>query len=670
MLEAIREIGNEILGDGIDSKDNLLENLTLECPETIRGRKQHIVIINYNAVDKCIDVEFEEVSEETPKKYLWVGSADGSNSDQIYFTVRTNNIGHLLSQTIPNLLKRASENGAFYARLKMARDDLFRDLGFAKRNRYVLNGEKLGLLEEGYIAKCLENGRREGKKDKDLFKKIVKLLEKNLMKLIKNRTHLSKKEVALFSLRINNQPMADNPEYQSIIIKEKIDSLFQKDKKVCSCCNTFEPYTAKPKFAKAGSALGYYITDKIGFSSNLSGSYASRFVICKGCYQRLLVGEIFIRNELSSKLGGLNVYIVPKFLLPSGITPKQLSQWAEYIKFSFNSAKTFMGLEEFNERLEEFKEMETLHNNYSLNLFFWRSGTGAETKVLRLIVDVSPTKFTELTKTTNTIKDVSDKLLGESYRWHIDLQAIYYLIPLRVKKSKKETWLEYQKLLDLYDNIFCGRPVSYRFLIDQYIILARIYKFEQFDTYNIKKPERDKDGLITAILKANLFLFYLRKLNLLHEGKVMDYEHLNIAEDMKNFVREMQYDEEKVAMFLLGTLIGAIGNAQYSPQSPKKPILEKITFQGMNRNKLIRLTNEVFEKLIQYKQLPFCETQFYECKRLLDEKVNSWGLSDQENVFYILSGYAYATNRAMTAKRDKEKKVESKEGGEEQRNDN
>jgi len=616
MLEAIREIGNEILGDDIDSKDNLLENLTLECPETIRGRKQHIVIINYNAVDKCIDVEFEEVSEETPKKYLWVGSADGSNSDQIYFTVRTNNIGHLLSQTIPNLLKRASENGAFYARLKMARDDLFRDLGFAKRNRYVLNGEKLGLLEEGYIAKCLENGRREGKKDKDLFKKIVKLLEKNLMKLIKNRTHLSKKEVALFSLRINNQPMADNPEYQSIIIKEKIDSLFQKDKKVCSCCNTFEPYTAKPKFAKARSALGYYITDKIGFSSNLSGSYASRFVICKGCYQRLLVGEIFIRNELSSKLGGLNVYIVPKFLLPSGITPKQLSQWAEYIKFSFNSAKTFMGLEEFNERLEEFKEMETLHNNYSLNLFFWRSGTGAETKVLRLIVDVSPTKFTE------------------------------------------------------YDNIFCGRPVSYRFLIDQYIILARIYKFEQFDTYNIKKPERDKDGLITAILKANLFLFYLRKLNLLHEGKVMDYEHLNIAEDMKNFVREMQYDEEKVAMFLLGTLIGAIGNAQYSPQSPKKPILEKITFQGMNRNKLIRLTNEVFEKLIQYKQLPFCETQFYECKRLLDEKVNSWGLSDQENVFYILSGYAYATNRAMTAKRDKEKKVESKEGGEEQRNDN
>ena len=153
-------------------------------------------------------------------------------------------------------------------------------------------------------------------------------------------------------------------------------------------------------------------------------------------------------------------------------------------------------------------------------------------------------------------------------------------------------------------------------------------------------------------------------------GEDMDYDNLQLDVGIKNFLKEMGYNEAKIAMFLLGYLIGEIGNAQYSPESPSKPILGKITFQGMNRNKIIRLLNEVFEKLTQYKSrgkplLTYNEGIFAECKRLLDKNINK-PLSDQENVFYVLSGYAYATHQAIknaSQKKEAQTIEEVKENG-------
>ena len=64
--------------------------------------------------------------------------------------------------------------------------------------------------------------------------------------------------------------------------------------------------------------------------------------------------------------------------------------------------------------------------------------------------------------------------------------------------------------------------------------------------------------------------------------------------------------------------------------------------------KLKLLTSEIFEKLNQYKVLSYNnEAIFAAYKRLLDKNINGWNLTDQENVFYILSGYAYNTYKRM-----------------------
>ncbi len=671
MIEAIKEIGKIRLGKMDEVKGSeILESLVDDPPNPKKeGTKLHIVILNYDTFDRKVEVDFEEIKEdETPGKYLWMGTLPG-NEGQIYST--TTNLGYLLSQVIPNLKERLPKESSLSKGMNRVVNSLFYDLRLKGRYRFVLDIERLGLAETGYtegLKKRVEDLKEKGAKDSDISGEVIKEVVLKVDEFISKKTLLKKKDIGLYTLKIDGKLIAQDEDYKNIVAREKIDSLFGEKKGVCSSCNQFKPITDRPEFARARSALGYYITDKVGFSSELSGDFTKSLTLCKDCYKGLLTGEVFIRNKLSSNIGGLNLYVIPRFIFSSGRPGQnQLEKWADYIRDSFNSAKSLTGLRKFEENLEGYKEFEDTKNSFIINILFFKSEKRG-IKILRLIKDVPPTRLENLIRTANKIKDIGDRVLSESNQWYIDLQTIYFLIPLR---SGKE--IEHRKILELYDAIFSGKPVSYRFLIQQFVELAQVYRFKKVKvynvTYNIKKPEDLKEEewdrrFRESILRANLTLLYLKELRILKGGEgIMDYDSLDVDEGMREFVREMGYDEPKVAMFLLGCLIGKIGNAQYSPESSSKPILNKITYQGMNRNKLIRLLNEVFEKLTQYKSggkplLYYNEGLFAECKRLMDKNIGE-PLSDQENVFYVLSGYAYATHQAIImASQPKEAKPE------------
>ncbi|MEW6009507.1 MAG: TIGR02556 family CRISPR-associated protein [Candidatus Omnitrophota bacterium] len=673
MIEAIKEIGRiRLKGNGDIS--NVIESLTLDLPSEIKGKKQHLVILNYDIFDKQLDINFEEINEKTSQTYLWVGNEAGNNP-QIYFT--TDNVGYLISQTIPNLAEKIPKESDLRKIMQLAIKEIFYDLKLSGRYRYILDVSKIKttegirLAEEGYLTKLLEKTKKETKDEKEIFKHILKDIESKVVSNIKSKTSLAQKDIGLYTLKINGKFMKDNKDYQELIAHIKIDSLFENGKGACSSCNNDTYITDSPEFSKAGSALGYYTTDKIGFSSNLSGRFDKNFAVCKDCYTKHLTGEVFVRNNLSSYIGGLRLYIVPKFIFQ--IELKQLNKWAEYIQSSFNSVKSLGGLKNFEEKLDEYREFEDSKNNFVLNFLFYESGQ-RNIKVLKLIKDTPPTRLDILRRATNVVRDTGDKILGVSNQWSIDLQSIYYLIPLRKTKEDRGFRIEYKKILGLYDSISSGKPVSYSFLIDQSVELAQVYRFEKFDAYNIGRQQNPDLGLVYAILKSNLLFLYLERLNIMKlGGDVMNYDSLQLKDEMKAFLKEMRYDEPKTALFLLGYVIGKIGNAQSElTESRTKPILNKINFEGMNPNKLIRLTNEVFEKLNQYKVfskkeksrvplLVFNQGIFNEYKRLIDKEISNWQLSDHENIFYILSGYAYATHKALTSTSQNVPKDETKE---------
>lgn len=73
MIEAIKEIGEVILKNVTNVvPTKILDSLTLDdlSPE-VEGKRQHLVIINYDIFKKKIEIDFEEIKEDTSLKYLW-----------------------------------------------------------------------------------------------------------------------------------------------------------------------------------------------------------------------------------------------------------------------------------------------------------------------------------------------------------------------------------------------------------------------------------------------------------------------------------------------------------------------------------------------------------------------------------------------------------------------
>jgi len=661
MIEGIREIGEKILSK---EPDKFLESLSQDVnPEKqgrkqyLQGRKQYLVIIEFDTEKETISFDFEEIKEDTSRKYLWLGNASASNDTQDRFT--TDNLEYLVSQTLPNFV-RVNSKGEVAAQFKILRErKIYYDLSPQRRQeeryRYVWNIEKLGVTSKT-MSQIIEG-------EKGKAKGIVKSVAKEILEYLKKEKNLNKKDIALFTLKIDGKLLVGSLEYREYLIGTLINELFsEKNVGICYLCQEKKNITENMTKLK----FKYYITDKIGFSSGLQKKkFINNFSLCESCYKSLLVGESFVRNNLSSYLAGTNLYIIPKFIFDFSLSTKKLKEWTEYIKMSFNSVANFEGLERFQSKLEEYSEFEEERNSFILNFLFYKK-MQSEFRVLKLIKDIPPSRLDVLRGIAGEVFKIAENLFGENKRWFLTLGEMYCLFPVRISRRNV---VDYKKILDFYDSLFSARSISYRFLIEQFIELAQVYRFKKTKTYNVtERIEKAEDlsekewdkRLIYAILEANLLLLYLRRLDLLQRGGgIVDVEKLNLKTEMKKYIEEMGYSEQKSVLFLLGYLIGEVGNAQYTSQNPTKPILNKITYQGVTKEKLKQLTNEIFEKLKQYKLLVFNECIFAEYKRLLDANIDNWQLSPQENVFYILSGYAY--NVMKKSKENKDQKEDRNE---------
>lgn len=114
-----------------------------------------------------------------------------------------------------------------------------------------------------------------------------------------------------------------------------------------------------------------------------------------------------------------------------------------------------------------------------------------------------------------------------------------------------------------------------------------------------------------------------------------------VPEPYRKYLEEARFNEEEAALFLLGAVMGSIGVAQFKKHD-YAPILNKINFQGMDVRRLMQLYNEVYERLHQMKlNTAENETLYALSKEMFDRNRGRWSLAPYENVYYILSGYAF-----------------------------
>lgn len=678
MIEGVRTIGEAVLHKNPSIVESLIQEE--EVPE---GQKRYIVYLNVKLDPPALEVTAKELDHAVLAEVLWVGNAKGSNSPQDRLT--TDHVQYLTSQTIPNLLAALGEgelrqkleglHQAFYLDLGQKEEVFSQGGGDAqyKRYRWMWDLPKLGLdslelIEEKEKREELESlcqklnvrfltkpSLQEYVRQKGSAKEAVELVGTVVEAWVLKQLGLKRREVALYTLQLNGELLAQHQGYKAYIEKTLIEKAFEDASEgTCHVCGRRAPVTADTTPFKL---LKFYITDKSGFASGLhEKGFLRNYALCQECYRELLAGEHFIDDQLSTRWAqSTTVHIVPVFHLPAvRPTAATLDRWADYLKKRVAATQTLEQWKEFQEALKDYQEIDNAKASFVLNLLFATKVQSA-VKVDKLIQDVPPSRLDRLDQLRNDIHDLAMRHFGESREWDLSLGRMFYLLPLRRSGRRVHT----APYLEFLDALLTGRPFKARLLTLQFLETARIHYFEHYGTYVQKRPTgKSKDerqvvdrSLIVFLIQSQLLLRYLKELGQLegfiHGGELMDIERQALEEPLRSYIEELGLGRGQRGLFLLGYLIGRIGSTPEQRESGK-PILNKINFQGMDQGKVMRLSNEVYEKLRQYKIAEYNEALYAAMKALLDCEHRALN-SPQENTYWILSGYAYATWQAIRA---------------------
>lgn len=643
MIEAIKKIG-ELSLEGIkkDFVFNLIKE-NIDQGSEDKGKK-YILVLNFNIENEKIELDFEEINNEKLKEYLWVGNVYGNNPQD---RLTTDKLIYLLSQTIPNLYERLKGKG-LKNKLKFILEKFFlsKDFFLDQKNVYLLKLDKI----EGSnikVGEILQNISPKIKKFKDFVDKVY---EKEFYEILKIKD-LSKKNISLYTIKIEGKAPFELREYVNYIEEKLTEEPFEDSslEGTCYVCSKKTIITPDTK----NLPDKYYITKLITFASGLQKKgFSKNYAICKDCYKALIAGSSYIKNNFSQRLAGSKYYLIPSLIIHS--KNYTLEDIADTSKFRFDSIKTFEDNLKFQEvvekNLDDYKKFKDTESYTNISLLFYEKNQ-ASFKIKKLIKDIPLRRLDEINKSQENTRKIACQLFGDSpSNWFMSLNQIYYLLPVRIDKKSKNA-VDHKKILDLYEDIFLCRKVNKQFLITEFLELSRVYKFEKYSQFNIGKLNDSDTGMIFAILKTNFLLKMFSLLHILDGGEQMieGLEELPIREEIKNYWKEMNFSQQQATLFMLGYLIGEVGNKMRTPESSKKPILDKINYQGMNLKRILMLSSEIFEKLDQYKVREYNEVNFAVMKRFMDKNIPCWQISDSENVYWILSGYAFNTYKIITS---------------------
>lgn len=656
----MKQIGEYSI-DGNLTPNAFLENTCLYLPNKIakknKSYKQHVVILNFSTIDKSIDVTFEEIDESSsPKKYLYIGNSKG-NKPQISIT--TSNIKYIFSDTLLLLKERAKGKflteineilNGFFSKKTIKVKDKNVNYYYIKPKVFDFPDEVLGNLNKvvGEIDKATTK-----KSVENTIETFITSLGKEFINSIKD---ISKEEISIYSVEIDGKLICQMDEYKEIIFDEKISSLFQKSNKnyknnyqegsFCSICGSKDKTTSN----STNLEFKFYNNDNIGFSSNLDEKFTKNYNICEHCYQFLMISEKFIKTNLKTRIGGLSCYLIPSFIQKT--KDFDILDFSEDIKKTTNSIVNLESVERSINNIQ--KTNRDIKTNFTINYLFYVPSSKNDFKVLKLIKDISPYRLKIIRLNLDKINSLIKNEYENVSELKLDLNKIWNCIPIRGKQGDSGGYEGTSRYLSLLDSIFSNRKINTQFLISQFNEVIQILKFER-PGYNIKIPEKnarfsDEFNFVFKVLQLNLLLLFLKNLNLLEGFNMLNTTQIDLS-SVQNMIPEqiLQYwnnveiyeDDQKKSLFLLGYMIGEVGISQSSQEIKNKPILNKINFQGMSTEKLVRLANEVPEKLKQYGKLNYNENINTAFRIIFESNLRNWKLSNQENVFYVLSGYSY-----------------------------
>lgn len=384
-----------------------------------------------------------------------------------------------------------------------------------------------------------------------------------------------------------------------------------------------------------------FVEETKNYASNFNKNrFRFNYQVSKNNQEKLDYASGFLLNEegLRVRIANIDHVIIPQFPetveIDFELTLEKIKSKADLL-FSFNA------LDHFVKNIED-----EVPDIFWLNFVAYESD-GNYFKSTEIIKDVSSFHFQKIIQ---SFSDVHWQLKEESFLdWNgimtefgkagrfFNFNSVYSLIPLRKEKEKKN------KALDLFKSIFENRPVNKQTLFEYFCELMLCHYFERYNSYtNIPKSSSDylKKSIRDSVFKYHAFIQVLKKLKLTdmnEENYPASDEKVNkYDQSIRDFFDKMQLNKHQQAMFYLGRMLNSV---EFIQKGKKKTVIDKVNFNGMDRDDIQRLRISLIEKAKQYGKVGkvvFTDGKFGE---LFD--FNNWSLDPQEAVFFLLTGYSF-----------------------------
>ncbi len=548
-----------------------------------------IIKVNFNPQKMELEFDVEDADMEGARKYLLVNLGRTGRQNQF-------------SSTFTDEERLLGENEKKY-KCWISLEDELQDGELKNLVSRVINvfyDKNTWVLKDEYAKKYEE------------FKK-----EKNI------------KKPSFITVLIDGKPVSEFPEYKGVLEK----SLLKAEKTIeingtCGVCGKSdnEFFEASPKDFK------FFITDKLGFSPNLSDRWEGSLVVCSDCRKNILKGESLVNKYFTGKVEKINYMLLPYFLKLPDIDQDQIDDWINRFKVRFDA---------FYEQREEVKETAEYifeDNLVVLNWVFYEKNN-QQLNVFGIIKDVVPS---DVDRVKDELGRFKENLIGVIKDGGIlkSLGQIYHLIPIR------DYDVDIPKIVAIFNAILKNEYFDWKLLIHDFLNGARAIHYESGAYKNLR-------GILEFyILKTNQLLVLLGKKGGI-DMKLMEKLKKLEDEGIVKYVETAKFNEMETALFLIGIVVGIIGRNQYKDYG-HKPILDKINFSGMSLDRVKILVSELQGKIHQLK-LYFAEKYFSVGIEILSKNLEDWSLSPFDNVYYILSGYSYENAKAFEGAKDGEK---------------
>ena len=663
MINAIYKIGKAISSNQ-EPIDSLLKTIKPIKERTDRqgntiAIQNYILRIIFDLIENKIIISSSNLITfdygKSGKRFIYCGN-NKSAGKQFYLTRELKSVKYLFGKTFSDLIDKIEseydekdfQSNNLYNLVKMLIESPLYD----KENKSIKPGTidnirpKPGKIEQ-IKSKRIEQIRKEG------IESSAAGLISDFMSLNTNEKIILVTPTIVYKENkdgdggIQTIDLVQLSEYKELVLsKLKTNKTGKKTSKskngYCYLCK--QSKEASSNYLKRIGVMKFFTTTAINSASGINKTYYDKnYRICSDCLTMLLSAEKYIKNKMSMKIAGTPAYVIPHVLsVKEEIAPEYFEKLHNRIDMAFNENR----FDEFITSIKASSENEESDLSFSLNFLSYETD-GNYFKVINHIHDVPAFYFSRLTKTiADSYLKYEQEIKGD-FNKGFGLGSIYKLIPIKYKKDGKLSGTKNKALL-FYSQLLGQERMKKNIMISYFCeAIYHLYMNQQSVYKNLMyyKEENFDFAIKDYFYRYLVLLRSLEKLNLLNkEAQIMekDNNEAELSNDIEQFLAENEFNIQQRALFYLGLLVNQVAYSQRGQGHFKKPILKKISYQGMSLNDLKRLYVDVFEKLVQYNALyPNVEKYNTLCKHYFDRSDNSWELSEFENVFYLLSGYAY-----------------------------